>query len=336
MAKKLSRSKKDKGKNADPVNQSKNKKLVIVIGLITLFLIVIETVFYFTKFIPPPVFFVQVTHEINSAKEPCGPFTAWDMAALGHSRLVVSDQAHDRILIFSRNGQFLNAFGVKGNKLPDEFQEPSAIQTTQSNHIWVIDCWNGLIKEFTSVGKNLFEVNLNNKGFYGPRGFYYNGKSFYIADTGSHRIVKVSKSGTIESIWGKHGSAPGEFINPVAIASNHKDFFVTDAGNYRVQELNKYGKVIRIFKLKRRPSGVAVANHGLLFVSSNGGGFIEAFNYLTGKFLGKLKPLGKSSSIFQGVLGLSMTPTGRLLAAVGGHIYEMNISPKIKVQSSNG
>lgn len=66
-------------------------------------------------------------------------------------------------------------------------------------------------------------------------------------------------------IWGRHGSAPGEFDTPWTIAAAADgSFYISDSGNQRVQKFNAAGDVVPQFlqnlaaaKILTRPSCVA-------------------------------------------------------------------------------
>jgi NHL repeat len=56
---------------------------------------------------------------------------------------------------------------------------------------------------------------------------------------GNARVIKFSKGGKFIKQWGGHGSAPGQFEMPHALAFDSKGrLFVADRGNNRIRRAN--------------------------------------------------------------------------------------------------
>lgn len=85
----------------------------------------------------------------------------------------------------------------------------------------------------------------------------------------NHGIPSRSQSGvTLITLWGRQGSAPGEFHFPIGIAINKRDeVFVTDHYNNRVQKFDRDGKLIAVIPVLDNPGGIAVAGDGTLFLT---------------------------------------------------------------------
>lgn len=57
----------------------------------------------------------------------------------------------------------------------------------------------------------------------------------YIADTGNHRIQKLSPAGQPLAQWGSRGDGPGQFNNPLSLALDGQgNVYVAEAGNHRI------------------------------------------------------------------------------------------------------
>ena len=75
-----------------------------------------------------------------------------------------------------------------------------------------------------------------------PRGISIKGDVLYVADSGNHRIQKLTSRGEFILKFGQQGSSLGEFHGPqaVIIDSNNR-LIVSDWGNYRIQIFNEEG-----------------------------------------------------------------------------------------------
>jgi DNA-binding beta-propeller fold protein YncE len=76
--------------------------------------------------------------------------------------------------------------------------------------------------------------------FNAPLGVAVDAAGFiYVADTGNHRIQKLTADGAFVAQWGGMGSEPGQFNAPSGIAVDGQGrVYVTDTGNGRVQVLD--------------------------------------------------------------------------------------------------
>src|SRR6185369_2405641 len=196
-----------------------------------------------------------------------GAFGAWDMT-VAKNWIGLSDQGNKRLLIFDRSGNYQRQI-LEKQAGPPGFNEISGVTHDESNHLYAMDTWNGFIRGFDMKGRPTLKVNLNDKGFFGPRGIVWSEGYFIVADTGSHRLVKVSTTGEIVGIWGSKGSKNGQFNNPLNVVKDDKGrFYVIDADNHRVQRLDSTGNYEQKFEVGSTPSGVAVDPKGTVYVSS--------------------------------------------------------------------
>lgn len=83
-------------------------------------------------------------------------------------------------------------------------------------------------------------------GLDGPRGIAINRGSgdLYVADTGQHRIIRFTRSGSVSS-WGSEGSGDGELNRPTGIAVDAAGaVYVADTMNHRIQKFSATGGFI--------------------------------------------------------------------------------------------
>lgn len=290
-------------------------KLIGAIIVVVCVILAAEAVSLFKTPEVEAVLTAQVVGQISGSDQPCGKFGAWDVAAMGDDKVAVTDQQNGRILVFDRSGKFVKAWGKKGEGA-DDLKEPSGIASGTKGDIYFVDAWKSAIIGLDSRYKPELTVPLTH-GFYGPRGVAYDGTSFYVADTGTHRVVKVNPQGDIVATWGtsKQGDAKNEFNNPRSLKVDAKgNVYVADFENSRVQVLDPTGKFVMTLKAGNKVTDVAVDPRGRIFVSSMDGGFVKVYGP-DGKSLGQLKAAPGSPDVFRGVSGMGFTPDGILLLA---------------------
>jgi len=303
-----------------------SKALFAVLGaLIVLALLAAE---YFNYFSAPAVekyLTAPLLAKFNGSEQACGKFSAWDAAPIGKDQMVLSDPLNGRILFFDKSGKYLKSFGKKGDG-KDDLKEPSAIVSDDTGHIYFIDAWKASIIGVDEKGKQTLTAVLG-QGFYGPRGLAWDGKDFYVADTGSHRLARVSPRGEMVGVWGgKMGSGKDELNDPRSVAIYKGLVYVADAENNRVQIFDPAGKgqFVGNFRVGNKPSSLAFDASGRLYVSSLDGGFVKVFS-TDGKFLGRLKDEKGSNEPFQGASGMCFLPDGTLVLASGEIVYQCRV-----------
>ncbi|MFQ5740311.1 MAG: flippase activity-associated protein Agl23 [Acidobacteriota bacterium] len=184
---------------------------------------------------------------------------------------IVADTGNDRILLLDKEGNFLRAFGSRcaltetdapGCIDPDgggplelgdgQFREPWGVAAGGEGLIFVADTWNGRIEVFDSQGQFLRKWgSFGSTGgkleapvsLFGPRSLVWDGYGegeLLVADTGNKRILRFSPEGEFLTQFGGGGIQPGEFDEPVGLASNPADgsLYVADAWNQRIQKFD--------------------------------------------------------------------------------------------------
>ncbi|MEI7554425.1 flippase activity-associated protein Agl23 [Candidatus Chlorohelix sp.] len=189
---------------------------------------------------------------------------------------LVLDSGNGRVQRFSADGKFLSKFGKAGagdgqftliqlsTGAPTTNGQndggPGGIAVDEDGNIYVADTWGYRIEKFDANGNFLLkwgegldsrndpaQALRNPKGFYGPRGLFYdrNRKELYVADTGNRRIVVFDKNGIPLRQFGTSGTEPGQFNEPTSVAvSDDGKVYVTDLRNKRVQVLDLDGKYL--------------------------------------------------------------------------------------------
>ena len=301
--------------------RKKSAKFLVLFGVMGLFLLVELVALIINKSGESKMLPVQSLAEFSGDNQACGAFKAWDVLGTADNRIAVSDQPGNRILFFDAQGKYLSAVGNAQAGDPP-FKEISCLTQDASGDVYVMDTWNTLIRGFDPKGNALPVADLNNKGFYGPRGVAWDNGAFLIADTGSHRLVRVSPDGSIQAAWGHHGSGKEDFNNPCEVATDGQGHYdVVDQDNDRIQVVGSDGKFLKAIKLGAPAKAVAVdAQRKILYVSSQEGKFIRAYN-LEGQLLGNLAQGGpKNPQPLADANALGVLPNGDIVVARGDKV----------------
>jgi sugar lactone lactonase YvrE len=188
----------------------------------------------------------------------------------------------DPVMEFDGQGHFIKAFGA------GKFLFPHGMTIDKDDHLWVCDghVGNGIgddVIEFDQNGKVL--KILGKPGVSGDgRDTFHEPNAVLIAPNGdifvadghepgpghNARVVKLDPNGKFILQWGAHGSGPGQFEMPHALAMDREGrLFVADRGNNRVQIFDQNGKFIAAWKQFSRPSGIYVDADDLLYVTDS-------------------------------------------------------------------
>jgi DNA-binding beta-propeller fold protein YncE len=98
-------------------------------------------------------------------------------------------------------------------------------------------------------------------------------------------VVKFSKDGRFIKAWGKRGSAPGELIDPHAIAIDSRGrVFVGDRGNKRIQIFDQEGRVLDQWKQFGSPAGIFIGKDDTIYVAD-----VSGPKGRTGIYIGSVK-----------------------------------------------
>lgn len=187
----------------------------------------------------------------------------------------------DSILEYDASGKLLRHFG--GGML----LFPHGICIDKDDNIWVTDGQGRdgkghQVFKFSPDGKVLMTLGKAGVAGDGPDTFNApndvaiapNGDIFvsdgHTPGRGNARVVKFDKNGKFIKQWGGHGSGPGEFEVPHALAFDSKGrLLVGDRANNRVQIFDQDGKFIEEMHQFGRPSGIFVDKNDILYVTDS-------------------------------------------------------------------
>jgi len=185
------------------------------------------------------------------------------------------------ILKFDTTGKIVKSFGE------GMFLFPHGICVDKDGNIWVTD---GHAKDgkgfqvfkFSPEGKVLMTLGKPGVGGDTPDTFDEpndvaiapNGDIFvsdgHRPNMGNARVLKFTKDGKFIKQWGGHGSGPGQFEVPHALAFDSQGrLFVGDRANNRIQIFDQDGKFIAEWKQFSRPSGVYIDKNDIIYVTDS-------------------------------------------------------------------
>jgi sugar lactone lactonase YvrE len=185
------------------------------------------------------------------------------------------------ILKFDASGKLVTSFGA------GLFIFPHGICVDKDGNIWVTDGQGRdgkghQVFKFSPDGKVLMTLGKAGVAGDGPDTFNQpndvaiapNGDIFvsdgHTPGMGNARVVKFTKDGKFIKQWGKHGSGPGEFEVPHALAFDSRGrLFVGDRANNRIQIFTQDGEFIAQWKQFGRPSGIYIDKNDVLYATDS-------------------------------------------------------------------
>jgi DNA-binding beta-propeller fold protein YncE len=156
----------------------------------------------------------------------------------------VVDSFRHRINQFTSDGEFINAFGQRGDG-DSEFNVPLGISVDNTDNIYVVDLYKHDIKKFTTEGKF-----LNRWGSYGEGEGQFNQPydvatdedgNVYVSDAENERLQKFTPDGQFITQWGDRGTYPGQFnqLSGLTVSPEGDRVYVVEPVNNRIQVFNQ-------------------------------------------------------------------------------------------------
>ncbi len=207
------------------------------------------------------------------------------------------DKGH-QVFKFSPNGKVLMTLGKPGvaGDGPDTFNQPNDVVVAPNGDIFVSD-----------------------------------GHS---PGMGNARVVKFTRDGKFIKQWGGHGSGPGQFEVPHALAFDLQGrLFVGDRANNRIQIFDQDGNFLAEWKQFGRPSGLYIDSHDILYVadseSTDKDGYGHNPGFKRGIRIGSAKDGKMTAFIPDPSPGTGATSAAEGVAAdAAGNVYGAEVGPK--------
>jgi streptogramin lyase len=267
----------------------------------------------------------------------------WVAERCGANSCAGSDLAP--ILEFDRSGKVLRSWGA------GMFIFPHGIAIDREGAIWITDGQGKdgkghQVFKFNPDGKVLMTLGKAGVAGDGPDTFNQpddvaiapNGDIFvsdgHSPGMGNARVVKFSKDGKFIKQWGRHGSGPGEFEVPHALAFDSQGrLFVGDRANNRIQIFDQEGKFLDEWKQFSRPSGIYIDAHDMVYVtdseSTDRAGYGNHPGWKRGIRIGSAKDGTVTAFIPDPSPGSGATSAAEGVAAdQDGNVYGAEVGPK--------
>ena len=251
----------------------------------------------------------------------------------------------DPVLEFDQSGKLLKSFGA------DMFVFPHGFWIDKDDNIWITDGQGreGIghqVFKFSPDGKVLMTLGKAGVPGDGPDTFNQpnavaiapNGDIFvsdgHNVGRGNARVLKFTKDGKFIKQWGGHGSAPGQFEMPHALAFDSKGrLFVGDRGNNRIQIFDQDGKFLEAWTQFSRPSGIFIDAHDVMYVadseSTDKDGYGHNPGWKRGIRIGSAKDGSVTAFIPDPSPGTGATSAAEGVAAdANGNVYGAEVASK--------
>ena len=230
---------------------------------------------------------------------------------------VIDDKKHC-ILMFDRDGNFVQKFGCSGYG-PGQLCFPTGVTFLNDDQLLVVDDFNGRIQQFNvqtgNFVKSFGKEGTGNGEFKRPEGIFIDNEGrVIVADYGNDRIQVLDKDGKLMVKFGDDD--PGKLNQPSGCIYHKKKFIVSDSENHCLKVFDKSGKFL--YKIGEKgeadgqfssPWGLCVEKYGdhqNLLVCDRGNGRIQQFT-MEGRFTGKTVTKLKDPK------AIATTPDGRIL-----------------------
>ena len=164
---------------------------------------------------------------------------------------------------------------------------PSCVAIHDNGDIYV-GSYDHCIYVFDQTGQLKNTIGSRGSGdgqFNNPWGISIKGDVLYVADSGNHRVQKLTSSGKFLHKFGQQGSGQGQFYCPraVIIDSNNK-LIVSDQANHMIHIFNENGGWLLTVDGKgsgnhsfQSPWGLALDPQGNIHVAAHGSNTIKVF-----------------------------------------------------------
>jgi tripartite motif-containing protein 71 len=256
--------------------------------------------------------------------------------------LYVADQFSHVVQRFSPAGRFLGQWGSYGSG-PGQFGAVDGLAVDGRGDVYVLDSTHARVERFTASGRLLGEWGRPGSALgefdfgpgYGPDkppggGIAVGGGFVYVSDSAANRIVRFGLDGSHPVLWGRPGSAPGEFSSPRGLAVAGGVVYVADEGNHRIQALSldgrplyaegTFGKAPGEFV---NPFGIAVHGARVYAVDDNNNRIVVLTRTL--RYLEEWS--GEGSFQLSYIRAAAVSPSGRVYVADTGHERVVAFTP---------
>jgi hypothetical protein len=207
------------------------------------------------------------------------------VAVDSQDRVYVFNRGEHPIIIFDKEGRFLNAWGE------GVFACAHGIYIDKQDRLYLSDHFDHTVRVFDTEGN--LEYMLGEPGVAAKTGFEVDkspvlfgggpfnkvtnvaigeGGDLFISDGyGNARVHRYSADGKLITSWGQPGNGPGEFNLPHSIAVDSGNrIYVADRENSRVQIFRKDGSFLNAWDWVNRPCDLFIDDQDNIYIAELG------------------------------------------------------------------
>ena len=235
----------------------------------------------------------------------------------------VADTWNHRIQRFTNAGAFVQAWGFRGDGVPNAMSYPRGIAIDQATgNVWLNNTRTGNIKVYTASGGFVRQFGSEGEGtnqFFYARGIWVapNG-TVYIPDSGNLRLKAVSQTGTV--LWTRPCGSPstGNFVlmGCTGVTTDAQgNIWAAAPTAARIIKFSPNGTRLASYGAGQlsQPMDVAFYN-GLVYVVDQTRNRVAVFN-TSGVFQGSFGSQGSGNLQFSKPTGLAIDSQGRIYIA---------------------
>ena len=168
-----------------------------------------------------------------------------------NENLYVSEEAQNKVYVFSKDGALLNEWGESGDG-EGQFDRPTGMSFDTDNNIVLSDTLNNRIQKYTVKGEFIAQFGSEGSGpgeFQMPWGTTVDEEGFiYVSDWRNDRVQKFTSCGEFVMEFGHPGKDKGQLNRPTDVAVDKDgDVYICDWGNDRVQLFDQTGRFVEQF-----------------------------------------------------------------------------------------
>ena len=248
------------------------------------------------------------------------------MGVDSQGNVYTADVWSNRISKFDNQGNFITAWGKRGQDDGAEFNFPRFVAVDSHDDVYVAS--DGDIRKFDRHGNfiKLWGEQVKGETTCGytrcARGMAFDSQgNIYVSKIHENRIQRIDAATGALSWFGVAGNGPGQMLKPWGVAIRNDLIYVAEWKNHRVQVLTLNGDPVSSFGSRGSgpgqfafPTGIAVDAAGRIFVGDSGNGRIQVFD-ANGSYLTEWGTRGSGPGQFTEIHGMALDALGDLFVS---------------------
>jgi DNA-binding beta-propeller fold protein YncE len=226
----------------------------------------------------------------------------------------VADTGRRRVAKFGPDGRFVHLWDSGTGE--EALETPVDLTVSPTGTLYVLDKGKGLVHAYSREGQLIGKYGSDGAGFYNPFGLGSGPDGYFVADTGTGRVVKYNPTGGRLAEMGGRGSGAGELKEPTGVITE-PDGAVTVVDGAR-------GRLFRYGADGAFQSAIDVAGRGTMRAARMADGSVLVSDPLrgrlfrwdaSGKLVGRYGDAGPDSARLNGPVGVAVDRSGNIWVA---------------------